>query len=131
MCTLQGSDRTRRVFFRGAKFRVEGAFIFWSLDTNHHQLCTEQCPEFSEQSEYTFKYFYLTLFQIFLRARALRKKIQDGIPFLVSAPLPSHIMLELASPHRKFGSNPCNYVCKTINGIIGKIPLQNLVNKPR
>ena len=29
-----------------------------------------------------------------------------------------------ASPHRKFGSNPCNHVCKIINNIIGKIPLQ-------
>ena len=27
-------------------------------------------------------------------------------------------------PHRKFGSNPCNRVCKIINKIIGKIPLQ-------
>ena len=29
-----------------------------------------------------------------------------------------------ASPHRKFGSNPCNYVCKIINKIIVKIPLR-------
>ena len=29
-----------------------------------------------------------------------------------------------ASPHRSFGSKPCNYVCKMISDIIGKIPLK-------
>ena len=29
-----------------------------------------------------------------------------------------------ASPHRSFGSKPCNYVCKTISDIIEKIPLK-------
>ena len=36
-----------------------------------------------------------------------------------------------ASPNRKFGSNPYKHVCQIINNIIGKIPLQNLIEKPR
>ena len=80
-------------------------------------------PQISEQSEYTFKYFYLTLFQIFLRARA-REKNSRWHTFSGFNPTSFSYNTRAASPHCKFGSNPCNYVCKTINGIIGKIPLQ-------
>ena len=40
-----GFWQNKTCFFVQENFRIVGAFIFWSLDTKHHQLCTEQCPE--------------------------------------------------------------------------------------
>ena len=80
-------------------------------------------PQDFEQSEYTFKYFYLFLFQIFLRARARGKKSRWHT-FSGFGPTSFSYNARAASPHCKFGSNPCNHVCKSISTIIGETPLQ-------
>ena len=40
----------------------------------HHLLCAEQCPKVMEKVSILYKYFFMSLFQILLRARAQEKK---------------------------------------------------------
>ena len=86
-------------------------------------------PRRSIDREYAFKFCYLIIFQIFLRARA--REIQDGIPFLVLAPLLSRITL--MPPHQTVNLDltPINMFVKIINNTIGQIPLPNLIEKSR
>ena len=122
-CTLQDFEEGRHVFCTVRFLNIRGVILSWSFLTTTSSTVHWMVPQDFEQSEYTFKYFYLFLFQIFLRACAWEKN-QDGVPFQVLAPLLSHIMWELPCPIASLGSNPCDHVCKSISTIIGETPLQ-------
>ena len=88
------------------------AKLFWNIRgiTFHWRLTTTPStvhwtvPQKCEQSKYSFKYFSLLLFQIFLRARA--RENQNGIPFWVLALLLFHIRQEQPDDHAGLDPTP-------------------------
>ena len=62
-------------------------------------------PRSREQSEYAFKCFCLTFIPNF-PGSTFSRKIQNGVPFLVLVPPPSHTAPRLPHPIVALGLNP-------------------------
>ena len=114
-CTLQDFEEGGCVFCTVRFSNIRGIILSWSFLTTTLSTVRWTVPRDFEQSEYTFKYFYLFLFQIFLRAPAWGKKSRWHT-FSGFGPTSFSYNARAALPHCKFGSNPCNHVCKCYVG---------------